>query len=73
MMILPKRSVYSPVSEMQEKGITEFNRRKMNLRSKQSKSTHGEREHSKTVTKDNNNSRCKQTQKANLAMLESGN
>ena len=55
---------------MQDKGITELNMRKMNLRSKQSKSTRGERECSKTVTKDNNNTRCKQIQKADSARLE---
>ena len=58
--------IYSPGIEMQEKGITESNMRKMNLRSKQSKSTHGERKSSRTVTKDN----LKQIQKADLAVLE---
>ena len=65
-----EKAAYSPATEMQDKGITELNKRKMNLRSKQSKSTHGEREHSKMVTKDIKNTSCKKIQKADLTRFE---
>ena len=66
-----EKAIYSPASELQEKGITEAKTRKMNLRSKKSKSALGESGRvSPTITQDNNNTRYNQKQKADSAKPE---